>query len=200
MATFSIAFKRTMGIECAYDNNPDDIGGETCWGIARNYHPRWKGWGRVDALKVSCMRDDGSVDEEALSKLLANDPMIAKATKSFYREEFWDRVKGDSVPNQFVANELFDTAVNMSPKNAIKFLQECLNKFNRDERDDYYNDMEVDGHIGPVTVSALKIFLMRDDERLLLSSLNTLQGAYYMENSGEPFIRGYYNKRLVIEG
>lgn len=190
---FHIAFKRTMGIEGAYDNDPDDKGGETCWGIARNYHPRWEGWGRVDALKAS------NPDEHSLRGALKSDPKILKAAKQFYKREFWDKIKGDSIPNQFVANELFDTAVNMHPRNAIRFLQKSLNKFNRDERDDYYNDMEVDGHIGPMTLNALKIFLMRDDERLLLSSLNILQGAYYMEKSSEKFIRGYFNMRLEIE-
>lgn len=199
MALFDIAFERTMGIEGAYDNNPDDKGGETCWGIARNYHPRWKGWGRVGAHKASCLNDNGNVDEHALSKKLSSDPLIAKAVKSFYKENFWDKVKGDGVSNQFVANELFDTAVNMSPKRAIEFLQKSLNKFNRDQRDDYYSDMKVDGQIGPVTLSALKIFLLRDDDKILLSSLNILQGAYYLEKSSENFIRGYFNKRLEIE-
>jgi len=193
MALFDIAFKRTMGIEGAYDNDPDDKGGETCWGIARNYHPRWKGWGRVDALKAA------NPDPKKFKHALSENGLLLKAVKDFYREEFWDKVRGNSVPNQFVANELFDTAVNIYPATAIKFLQESLNKFNYNQRDDYYNDMEVDGMIGPTTLSALKIFLMRDDVGLLLSSLNGFQWQYYMEHSNEKFLRGYYNKRLVIE-
>lgn len=199
MAIFDIAYKRTKGIEGPYDNDPNDKGGETCWGIARNYHKKWQGWGRVDALKVSCIRDDGAVDEELLSKKLANDPLILKAAKEFYKKEFWDRVKGDSVEHQFVANELFDTAVNMSPKRAIEFLQKSLNKLNRNQRDDYYPDMAVDGMIGPTTLNALRIFLMRDDERLLLISQNGFQFEHYAEHSNERFFRGYLNKRLEIE-
>jgi lysozyme family protein len=197
MAIFDIAFARTMGIEGSYDNNPDDKGGETCWGIARNYHKKWQGWGRVDALKRTCMNDDGTVDEEALSKLLANDPLILKAAKEFYKKDFWDKVKGDSVEHQFVANELFDTAVNMSPKWAIKFLQKSLNKLNRDE--DYYPDMVVDGMIGPTTLGALKVFLARDSVGYLLKSQNGFQFEYYAAKSSEDFFRGYLNKRLEVE-
>ena len=197
MAPFDIAFQRTMGIEGPYDNNPKDKGGETCWGIARNYHPNWQGWGRVDALKVICTRDDGSIDEEALSKLLANDPLLRKAAKEFYKKEFWDRVKGDSIEHQFVANEVFDTAVNMSPKRAIEFLQKSLNKLNRDE--DYYPDMAVDGMIGPTTLNALRIFLTRDGVGYLLKSLNGFQFEHYAANSSEEFFRGYLNKRLEVE-
>lgn len=29
--------------------DPDDRGGQTCWGIARNYHPDWPGWKLIDA-------------------------------------------------------------------------------------------------------------------------------------------------------
>ena len=196
MATFGIAFARTMGIECSYDNNPNDKGGETCWGIARNYHPKWQGWGRVEGLKRTCM-DGDSVDEKALAKLLANDPLILKAAKEFYKKEFWDKVKGDSIEHQFVANEVFDTAVNMSPKRAIEFLQKSLNKLNRNE--DYYPDMVVDGMIGPTTLNALRVFLARDSVGYLLKSQNGFQFEYYAENSSEDFFRGYLNKRLEIE-
>ena len=38
-------------IEKLYSNNPQDAGGETVWGIARNKHPEWGGWPIVDQLK-----------------------------------------------------------------------------------------------------------------------------------------------------
>lgn len=37
MAIFNSAFKITMGNEGGYANNPDDSGGETYAGIARNF-------------------------------------------------------------------------------------------------------------------------------------------------------------------
>lgn len=45
------------GIEKAYSNDPYDSGGETKWGVARNYHPEispaaWAAFSRDDALKL----------------------------------------------------------------------------------------------------------------------------------------------------
>ena len=39
-----------------YNNDPDDMGGETYRGVARNYHPQWEGWAIVDARKQALGR------------------------------------------------------------------------------------------------------------------------------------------------
>lgn len=36
---FDAAFKMTVGLEGHYSNDPSDPGGETCWGLAKRYHP-----------------------------------------------------------------------------------------------------------------------------------------------------------------
>ena len=54
MADFRTAYYLTMGHEGGYNNDPDDVGGETYKGIARNYHASWEGWKIVDMYK-SCL-------------------------------------------------------------------------------------------------------------------------------------------------
>ncbi len=187
-ALFNIAFKRTMGDEGSYSNDPEDKGGETVWGISRYYHEHWEGWARVDALKA--FADD---DIKTISAIIAEDKPLLAMVKKFYKSKFWDRVKGDSIQSQVIANELFDTAVNCGKTTASKFLQVALNKLNRDG--DSYSDITVDGGVGAKTISALGACLELDNEEILLYMLNCLQCVYYIETSKERYIRGLVNKR-----
>lgn len=186
--SFNTAFTRTMGHEGTYSNHPRDKGGETVWGIARFYHGSWEGWKRVDSLR------EFAADEETFKSILAEDKEIPAMVRSFYRHTFWDKVKGDHLQTQDVANELFDTAVNCGKGTASRFLQIVLNKLNRNG--DTYADIAVDGGIGGKTIAALTACLGAGDEEILLVMLNGLQMAYYIEHSNEDFIRGLINKRV----
>ncbi|MNM79477.1 putative Peptidoglycan domain protein [compost metagenome] len=92
----------------------------------------------------------------------------------------------------------------MHPLTASRFLQRALNWFNRGGLD--YQDLTVDGHIGPATLSALDGFLRvrkTQGELVLLRALNALQGARYgelVENRAkdEEFIFGWFLNRVVI--
>ena len=111
MAIFEIAFRRTGGIEGGYVNDPTDRGGETYKGVARKMHPRWQGWEIVDRHKP--LRKGAFIESSMLERLVLE----------FYKKEFWDRVQGDKLRFQNVANQLYDMAVNAGPKTAIKLFQ-----------------------------------------------------------------------------
>jgi lysozyme family protein len=49
--SFQKAFKRIHALEGYYANDPDDKGGETYRGIARNFNRTWIGWYRIDQYK-----------------------------------------------------------------------------------------------------------------------------------------------------
>ncbi|MBC7912857.1 MAG: hypothetical protein H7Y07_01930, partial [Pyrinomonadaceae bacterium] len=53
MANFDLAYKITMHNEGGYANDPQDNGGETWKGVARNFCPKWAGWVIVDRIKAS---------------------------------------------------------------------------------------------------------------------------------------------------
>ena len=117
MANFKIAYKRTSVFEGGYVNDPDDNGGETYCGIARKFHSTWKGWIIIDFQKK---KDD-------FPKNLSNREIeLKKLEGDFYKENFWDKIWGDKINNQKVANDMYDTAVNMGIASAIRIAQQVI--------------------------------------------------------------------------
>lgn len=169
MADFNKAFGLTMGHEGGFANNPNDKGGMTYKGIARNFHPDWVGWLTVDAALKQ------TKDVQFLNNLLGKDRELQLDVQDFYKREFWDVNRLDAFINQDIANELFDTGVNMYWKTGAKFLQEALNLTNMNGK--AYQDITVDGIIGPVTVQLTN---KHPRPKLLLAVLNALQGERYL--------------------
>ena len=165
-----------MGHEGGYANDPSDFGGETYRGIARRFHPGWPGWQKIDEAKTTTHHLD-----PVISGLLRDE--LNPLVRDFYRLEFWLKVGGDHIGSQAVADELFDTGVNMGPARAVEFLQVGLNALNRSDRgaNRYFLELLEDGDIGPKTLDALEIYLSKDSDRYLLTLLNVQQGAFYLE-------------------
>ncbi len=113
MADFWIADKRTSKAEGFYSNNPNDAGGETVWGIARKRNPHWAGWVIVDEYR----RKPGFPGN------MRNDVNLYRLRGEFYKSEFWDKIYGDRIQSQKVAEEKYDTAVNMGVSIAVRFSQ-----------------------------------------------------------------------------
>jgi len=180
-----------MGHEGGYNNDPDDVGGETYKGIARNYHASWEGWKIVDMYK----REGCGIRE--LNEKLKNNSEMQTLVESFYKQHFWDINRLDSFKSQHIANEIFDTGVNMGVTRAAEFLQKALNVLNNNGK--LYEDLVVDGKIGPKSIAALNIILDRNEESLLYKILNVLQGCHYIEFMNkspiqEKFARGWFNR------
>lgn len=101
-----------------------------------------------------------------------------------------------------VAEELFDTGVNMGPQVAGRFLQRALNALNRQGRD--FADVTVDGAAGPKTREALAAFLKvrgREGEAVLLTALRCLKGERYVSlaesrSANESFVYGWLKNRV----
>lgn len=170
-----------IGVEGRYSNNPNDAGGETCWGITEKV-------ARANGYE-GLMRE---MPREFAAKLLTN---------RYWFEPGFDKIADVSVP---IAEELCDTGVNMGPTVAAKMLQRALNVLNRQAKD--YPDVDVDGQIGPQTVRVLALFLVKRGARgavVLLKLLNCLQGYRYVEITegrvaNEDFIYGWLDNRVAI--
>lgn len=188
MAEFGEGYRITSAHEGGYVNDPVDRGGETYRGIARVHHPEWSGWRRIDAAR----RKSGFPGS------LAGDAALQKSVKAFYKRAYWDRFLGDEVPDQPLANELYDTAVNMGVRRAVRFLQSSLNLLNRNQKD--YSDLIVDGWFGQKTLDTLKLLLRKDrGSASLVKMMNIQQGARYVEimardASQERFARGWIKR------
>lgn len=120
-----------------------------------------------------------------------------------YCKKYWDSVRGDDmqIMSMAVTEEVVDTAVNMGPGRAGQFLQRSLNVLNRQGR--LYDDLVVDGAVGPATVRALRSYLTHRDELALLNAMNSLQGAFYIElaerrEKDEEFVYGWLRHRVGL--
>jgi lysozyme family protein len=191
MADFEKAYFRTMDHEGGYVADPDDAGGETYMGISRVYNPSWEGWNIIDDLKRLDVFPQNLNDDDELQDMVMD----------FYEQYYWDVNRLDEVESQAVASEMFDTGVNMGVRRAAKFLQEALNYLNRDENS--YPDLVVDGVIGRITLDALEIIMEGNDEDILLTIMNVLQGQHYlnyMKKSPiqEKYCRGWFRRVSLI--
>lgn len=162
---FTEALNNVMGSEGGYADLQGDKGGETYKGIARNFHPDWQGWSIIDSYK--------KLYPQEFTSCLKNDIDLQKLVTKFYKQNYWDVFKGDSLPF-LVAEELLDQSINQGTgRLGGKRLQEALNLLNRNGK--LYPDLKVDGIVGAKTLEAVK----KVNERRLIKVLNGLQFMRY---------------------
>ena len=186
MANFLQAFEKLVNIEGGYVNDPQDAGGETYKGVSRRHHPTWQGWRRIDNAKSDSSFPQNLEDDQPLQTLIS----------AFYKKHYWDRIAGDKIPDQSIAEEVFDTGVNMGMRRAARYLQESINLLDRNQS----IDLVVDGNIGNKTIRALKKNLSADtSNQYVLLFLNIFQGQRYIEvlklnPVNEKFARGWLKR------
>lgn len=156
MADFKEAYRITMQNEGGYANDPLDRGGETWRGITRTFWPQWRGWAIVDKIKLA--------NPDNLNQALANDIELDAQILQFYKRNYWDVIKLDSIKSQQVANQLFDIAVNMGVGRASKFLQSAI-----------VPAVLVDSIIGPVTLTGANEM----EPKVLYDAINNLRAQKY---------------------
>ncbi len=91
MANFNEAITKILEREGVYSNTIGDEGGETVYGIARNYNPNWEGWIDIDKIK-------STIGTDGLSSHILNDIDILSMAKSYYKSEYWDCNRCDELP------------------------------------------------------------------------------------------------------
>lgn len=166
-----------VNIEAGYVNNPNDLGGETIWGITK-----------ATALEYGYkgnMRD-----------------MPQSVALDIYKKLWWDRMRLDQIiaMNPLLADRMFDFGINAGRANCIKSLQRILNVLNRQGK--LYNDIDADGGIGPATMTALGGYVKArgaDGLNRLMFALCCHQVSYYTEISekrvqNEEFTYGWYDR------
>lgn len=167
--------------EGGYTHHPADRGGPTNWGIteqvarAHGYSGSMQSLPRIEAERI-------------------------------YRSLYWISPRFDHIAKRStkLAEELFDTGVNMGPKRAAAFLQRALNVLNRGAGD--YPDIVADGDIGPMTLFALDGLIKKRGalaETMLLRIVDGLQLGRYVEiaeknPSQEAFMPGWIANRIGV--
>ena len=116
-----------------YSNHPADKGGPTAWGIT-----------------------EGTAREYGFTEPM--NTMLEMDALRIYRRVFW---RFDGIESQPVATKIFDAAVNMGTKRAVKLAQQALE----------FDEGDVDGMLGPKTEAAINaarpdVFLERYVEQM----------------------------------
>jgi lysozyme family protein len=112
---------------------------------------------------------------------------------------YLDANKLDYFNSQAIANEMFDTGVNMGTSVAALFLQQALNLCNKNQLS--YKDVDEDGQIsiGGETLTTLNT---KAKEKAILNTLNMLQGRKYLsimedKKSQEEFWPSWLSRVII---
>ena len=153
MAEFILAFRKTIDNEGGYSNDPADPGGETYKGVARKIHSKWEGWVTIDMMKR----------QSDFPACLDRDPELREQVGLFYLNNFWNRINGDEIQNQQVAESIFDFAVNAGIATSASLAQMVAGS-------------EPDGVIGKNSIEAINNF----DPEHFLSAFTVAKIARYV--------------------
>ena len=99
MSNYGCAFKTLLEFEGGYVNDPDDLGGETNFGISKRAYP----------------------DRDI--KRLTRDEV-----EDIYYYDFWRRYRLDEINDMHISTQALLAFVNMSPRSASIIFQEALSE------------------------------------------------------------------------
>jgi lysozyme family protein len=172
-----------IGREGGYSNHPSDKGGPTRWGVTQAVARKYGYNGDMHVFPR----------EQAVI---------------IYKILYFDHPDFDLIAplSMRVANELFDTGINMGPVVASQFFQKSLNALN--QQGTLYADIAEDGDIGPASVKAFEAYLNTrknfsegDKVVVMLRALDGLQTARYIDlgrgrQKNEDFMFGWLRTRI----
>lgn len=172
--SFQDALKLVLLWEGVYDLDPDDAGGETCFGITRVYQPMWKGWPFVADLKAAHIATSAWKDQ----------PQLMQAVSDYYRNK-WEDWRIGELPESLQA-PMFGGMVNQGPSRCVRWLQESLKEMGY--------PVENDGNIGPATIAAA----CRASETVLYEKLWNKRARAYLVTANKPnqgkYLLGWMNR------
>lgn len=142
--------------EGGYVDHPKDPGGRTNMGITQKVYEKYLG------------RD---VTEEEMKNMHINDVRV------IYRENYWDKVQGDSLP-MGVDFSTFDWAVNSGVSRSSKAIQQIVK-------------VTEDGVIGPITI---KKILEYDPNDIIMSFADIRADFYKGLSTFDTFGKGWLNR------
>lgn len=175
MADFNAAIEIILRREggARVTDHPQDKGGLTKFGISQRAHPH------LDIIKLT--KDDA---------------------KALYKQGCWDKIQGDFITDQAMAEEIFDSAVNMGVHQASCLAQLAANTVCLLQVTAARPPLIVDGNIGPKTVKALDRAVFHGEYFMVLLKLNRLARYAVICNKDASqcvFLLGWLNRTLEVK-
>lgn len=156
MADFNVAVGITLTHEGGLSDSPSDPGGLTNFGISITSHPELS----PDAIRIL------TVDQ----------------AKAIYRKSYWNDLY-DQIPDQRIANSLFDFGVTSGIHIAVKTIQGIV--FTK-------GATAMDGIFGPATIKALAA----DDQVAILKEYTTQRLTFYAGLPQTQFRHSWFARTL----
>lgn len=166
---FDLSFKKIIGHEGGYTNDPRDRGGPTKYGVILKVLRTWRGYDEDDPTITAA-------DVEALT--------LAEAKKIF-RARYWDLLKCDQMPDG-IDYVTVDYGYNSGVNRSAKFLQQQL------KVDGLYKG-RVDGQIGAGTLKAANQI---EDVTDFIDRFQDARLAYLKTIYGWPTYKNGWTKRV----
>lgn len=146
--------------EGGWANDPDDSGGCTMMGVTIGTYQRYYGKDKTcDDLK--------HITEEEWEHIFKNG--------------YWDRMWGDEIENQSIANLVTDMAWGSGSVNAIKHIQRALR-------------VDVDGKMGPQTLAALN----NENAKATFKTLWDMRREWFnkiaLKGNNKKFLKGWLRR------
>lgn len=141
----------------------NDTGGMTFMGIARNYHPNWRGWTIIDSIVSNISHQT----DRQISQVLKNNGSLRQAVNDFYRP-WWNRIGAGDL-SQDLADLYMDFYLH-KPAPAVRIMQQVLNAR-------FGENLIVDGSPGPMTNAAVR----RNDGKALYNAYRDARIQYYKD-------------------
>lgn len=161
-----------------------DSGGETVFGIARNYHPKWSGWKTVDQYANKYGRGTSQFIE-----FVNADSQLYEEAKNYFEANFWQPANCDKLPEE-IAIIVYDMEINSGNRSGQRTLQRALN--------DVGIRCSVDGVIGPKTIATTEK-AYEDNKVKLIEAILKRRYNYYLQiisrkSSQKKFWKGWVNR------
>lgn len=176
--------RKVKGGLIVWSNDPDDLGGETVYGISKRSFPNWECWDRIAEIKKSLNKTETNGLDYALelsNKVAVNYPFIEQKAKSLYKNIYWDKFNGDEIPNERFANGSLLITVNAGFKNGMKVIQRSLG-------------LDDDGIYGPKTRAALSKVNDNSVELLRQEQIKYYDMIIVKRPVNEKYRQGWYNR------
>lgn len=173
MANFRDAIKLTAINEGGYQNLLSDPGNKNSKGlyVGTNFGisaPVYEAW----IKRVPTIQDMKNITKQE-SELI-------------YKTWYWDKLKLDQLPDQYLANHLFDISLN-GINSATKIIQRSINDLGKYK-------LLVDGVYGPNTQKALSDTLKDGKARELNQALVNRRISFYKSDGNPDFLTGWITR------